>query len=487
MIDVTLDPAQRAAVALPEGRALLVLGEAGHGKTTVALHRLAHVWRSRRAERARMRTAVVVPAEGLARLVQPLMRRLGVDVEARTYDAWAAGQARRVFRDLPRRESELVPHLVARLKRDPALRAAMREIARRPAGAIDDDRDAPRARSRALARRADLQHVFGDRRLLERLVEASGNLPARAVSEVLEHTRVQFSLTAEDEWAHVTDKGRLVAVDRRLLDDGTATANAATVDVEDYAVLFEIDRLRASALSKRPVQPRRYDAILVDEAQEFAPLELALLGRSLVSGGTLVVAGDADQHTGATAQFPGWDVVMRELGCVDHVTARLDVSYRCPPEVVALARAIARGATARPGAAATTEGTGGPTLATFGDEASLAAELGRAMGSLRRSDPRASIAVLCRAAKTVRRLADRLRSAVPTRVVFDGRFLPRGPVQITTVEEAKGLEFDFVVVPDATAADYPDTPAARRALYVAVTRARHQVVLASTGQRTPLL
>ncbi len=110
--------------------------------------------------------------------------------------------------------------------------------------------------------------------------------------------------------------------------------------------------------------------------------------------------------------------------------------------------------------------------------------LGSAMRALQRSDPRASVAVICRSPLTARRLAALLRAEVPVRLVFDGRFLSRGPVQVTTVDEVKGLEFDVVVVPDATATDYPDTPAARRALYVAVTRARHQVVLANVGKRT---
>jgi ATP-dependent exoDNAse (exonuclease V) beta subunit len=44
-----------------------------------------------------------------------------------------------------------------------------------------------------------------------------------------------------------------------------------------------------------------------------------------------------------------------------------------------------------------------------------------------------------------------------------------------------------VVVPDATAAAYPEEGSARRALYVAVTRTRHQLVVASVGERTRLL
>jgi DNA helicase IV len=58
---------------------------------------------------------------------------------------------------------------------------------------------------------------------------------------------------------------------------------------------------------------------------------------------------------------------------------------------------------------------------------------------------------------------------------------------VTTVDQVRGLEFDTVIVPDATADAYPDDPAARRALYVAVTRTRHQLVLAAAGKGTPLL
>jgi DNA helicase-2/ATP-dependent DNA helicase PcrA len=483
LLDVTLDPAQRAAVALPAGRALLVLGEAGHGKTTVALHRLAHLWRAARASHEPLRAAVIVPTEGLARLVQPLLRRLGVDVEARTYDRWAATQARRAFRDVPRRESESTPPSVARVKRDPAVRTGLAELARHPPGRIDDDVDAPRVRSRALARRADLQHLFGDRLLLEVIARASGAIPPRAIDAVLEHTRVQFSPTTEEEWAHVTDRQRLVAVDRRALDEGTATGDAGTVDVEDYAVLFELDRLRGAVLGGRAAAPRLYDALIVDEAQELAPLELTLLGRSVAPGGTLVVAGDADQQTGATGTFLGWDATMREIGWADHATVQLDVGYRCPPGVVALARSILGAPASRAAGGAAARGVD-PSYLAFPSEQTLAADLGRAMRTLLRQDPRASIAVICRSPLTARRLAPLLSAEVSARLVFDGRFLARGPAQVTTVDEVKGLEFDVVVVPDATSADYPDTPTARRALYVAVTRARHQVVLAGVGERT---
>jgi superfamily I DNA/RNA helicase len=317
--------------------------------------------------------------------------------------------------------------------------------------------------------RGDLQHLFGDRLLLGRVASA-GRIDDRALLDTLDRTRIQFSPTTEEEWAHVVDRERLVAVDRRAIDEGTATGYANTVDVEDYAVLFELDALRANRTGRPPALRRRYDVLVIDEAQELAPLELALLGRTLESGGTLIVAGDAQQHTDETSTFPGWPEVMRELGRTEHEMVSLDIGYRCSPQVVAVAKRVAAGGL----------GAVEPVMHVrgFGDETALADWLAAGLRDLHRRDRSASVAVLYRSPLPARRITSMLQAReCPVRLVFDGRFLPRG-VQVSTISDVKGLEFDFVVVADASAGAYPVDEASRRALYVAVTRARHQVVLA---------
>lgn len=471
LVDVTLDDAQRAAIELPRERALLVLGEAGHGKTTVLLHRVARLWEE---SGHTLRAVVLVPSEGLVRLMVPLLRRMGVDIDVMTFDRFLSKQGRRAFRRLPK-ESDLTPANVMRLKRSDALRIAIDEIAARDAGLIDDDEDARKKPTGARVSRGDLQHLFGDRVLMER-VAAAGHLPASVVRDVLDRTRIQFQATTEREWSHVTDRDRLVAVDHRTIDEGTASEHAWSVDVEDYPVLFALDRLRALRRRETPVSPRIYDLIAIDEAQELAPLELELMGRCLAPGGALVVSGDADQHTDETSNFLGWDGVMQALGAPAFATTTLEIGYRCPPEVVALARGVRDGALAQDA-----------EVLTFASLRDLATTLGPALGRLLDADEAASIAVVCRRPDTVRKVAAALRGKVPARVVFDGKFLPRGPAQVTLVSEVKGLEFDYVLVPDAHTDVWPDDAAARRAMYVAITRARQQVVLACVGQRSAIL
>ncbi len=465
--DVILDPAQQSLVGLPAGQALLLLGEAGFGKTTVALHRLAHL---RRLVGPELKAAVIVPTEGLRRLSAALLERMGVSgVSVVLYDRWAREQARRAFRKLPERESQDATAGVIRIKRDPALRGVLAELARK------------RPAKGARAARRDLLHLFGDRLLMQRLAaESTQGIGQDMVAEVLEHTHVQFSHTGEEEFAHV-DAERLQTVDGRSLDDGTPHEDAGTIDVEDYGVLFELDRLRAEHSHAAAAQPDRYDCLVLDEAQEFAPLELALMGRALAPGGSLIVAGDAAQQVDPTACFGGWDNSMRELGSLQHKTGVLEVSYRCPPEVTEMARRILDG---QPLAHPPTSSI---VRADFAYACHQADWLTRELRELQNNDPRASVALICRTPESARRLAQHLRRGVGLRLALDGDYQFLGGINVTCVQQAKGLEFDYVVVPDASAAVYPVTPQARRALYVATTRASHQLILSSVGPWTEIL
>jgi RecA/RadA recombinase len=464
-VEPVLDEAQRAIVALPSGRAVLVLGEAGFGKTTVALHRLRAVRRTGGVSR---RAAVIVPSEGLRRYTESLLSRLGEeDVTVWLYDRWAAAEARRAFPWLPSRESEDATAGVVRLKRHPSLGAAIAKQARAGVG-------------RAVSR-VDLLELFGDRLLLDEAASASGGaIGEGAVGETLEHTRVQFSATTEEEYAHV-DADRLKTVDERAIDEGTPTGDAGSVDAEDYAVLFELDRLRATAKGARAADPRPFGCIVVDEAQELAPLELGLVGRALAPGGTLVVAGDAAQQLDAGASFVDWEHTMAALGQADHRAARLEVSYRSPPGITALARRILDEKSASP---VDDESVVARLCAS---PCHLAATLLDELRVLRARDPGATVAVICRTPERARRLARVLGFGLEIRLAEGGDFELGPAIHVCSIEEVRGLEFDYVAIPDADPHAFPDEPAARRALYLAVTRAAHRLLLLADSRFSPLL
>ena len=332
----------------------------------------------------------------------------------------------------------------------------------------------------ATATREDLQHLFGDRRLLERVArESGGAVSAHVVDQVLEHTNVQFTDTTEASHRHV-DADRLATVDGLRIDAGTPFEDAGAIDPEDYAALFALAALRSSPGNPAP-SPGAYDCVVLDEAQEFAPLELALIGRALRPGGALIVAGDEGQQVDPTAYFPGWDEALRELGAVGFETVRLAVSYRCPPAVTALARAVLRGEGAAPP---------DPAVVTWRGRSvfHLVVALVDALRALRAADPEATVVVVCRTPASAARTAALLaRGEDGVRLVRGGDFSFAAGVEVTCVQEVKGLEFDHVVVPDCDVGAYPDGAEARRALYVAMTRASFQLVLTTAATWTPVL
>jgi DNA helicase-2/ATP-dependent DNA helicase PcrA len=60
-------------------------------------------------------------------------------------------------------------------------------------------------------------------------------------------------------------------------------------------------------------------------------------------------------------------------------------------------------------------------------------------------------------------------------------------VEVTEIEQAKGLEFDYVILVDVDHVNYPDAAISRRLLHVGATRAVHQLWLTSVGTPSSLL
>ena len=90
-------------------------------------------------------------------------------------------------------------------------------------------------------------------------------------------------------------------------------------------------------------------------------------------------------------------------------------------------------------------------------------------------------------ADAARRFHALLPEAVSARLVLAGEFSFEPGVDVTDLDSVKGLEFDYVLVPQVSEAVYPATDDARRRLHVAVTRAVSQLWLISGGPRSTLL
>jgi DNA helicase IV len=460
-----------AAQAAPPDQALVVLGSAGSGKTTVALHRLAKIAAADPEDHPLARTLVVGPEEGLARLSRRLLAPLGaaLDGSVQTLDAWAYELARRVFGDPMPKVWLDAPGVVTSLKRHPALYDAMRE---RFAKMTPQSTTLPRLRRR-------LADAFTDRAFLESVVAGSnGDLSRSAIEETVRHTMLQLAEPLARELASITVAERERAIDGRAIDESTPEELAGTIDVEDLPIFLFLRAWR-SGIDVAPVAH-----LVVDEAEDFSLFELFVLGKQLATPPSVTLAGDEAQQT--SAAFAGWPRAVETLGTHDAVTCRLEVSYRCPRPVVEMARRIL-GPLASTSAMRTPRDGAPVGLHSFPHEGHAHLFLATALRDLVDREPRASIGVLAGSMDAARRVFEIASDIPEARLVMDGAFTFEPGIDITDVDSAKGLEFDDVIVPDATALAYPETDDARRRLHVAATRASHQLWLVSGGRPSPLV
>jgi DNA helicase IV len=223
---------------------------------------------------------------------------------------------------------------------------------------------------------------------------------------------------------------------------------------------------------------------VIDEAEDLSLFELSVLGRQLEGGRSVTVAGDESQQT-ATGHA-GWRTALQALGVGEAPEVRLATTYRCPRPVAELAHAIL-GPLAPPEPAR--PGRDGAPVGRFDFPAEAHAQLflTGALRELLDREPEAAIAVIAHSPGVARSVYRLLADLPEARLVLDGRFGFTPGIDVTDVESAKGLEWDYVIVPDASANAYPDEDEARRRLHVAVTRAAHQLWIAAVGTPSPLL
>ncbi|HEY1547096.1 MAG TPA: ATP-binding domain-containing protein [Kofleriaceae bacterium] len=460
---VVLDDDQQRAVDLPSDASLVVDGEAGVGKTLVALYRVASLARRAAAQSRRFRALVLVPTEGLRRLCRLIADRLEIPkLEIAVLDDWLVARAHKAF-TLPKRLSEGATAQVIALKRHPAVRVVLDEF--RGWKPPRDDEKLSRSRARLL-------HIWGDEPRLQRIVDASGVLPARAIAAVRKHTRLQFETTTERAHRHV-DADRLVALDKRALDAGTTMEDAHTFDAEDVPVLFELVRRGALPAAELTL----YDHIVIDEAQLRAPMELAAVGDALAAHGTVTLAGDHRQATDETAYFAGWAAARTELRRTSWHEITLAITYRSVPQIADFARAFEL------------PSDNSAVWATHCDGGlAQTALVCWHLDALLTRDPWRQICVIARTPEHARRLANELARGLDPMLVLDGDFRFEPGLIVATASAISGLEFDCVVIPDLSPAFYPkDSPELARALYVAATRARDWLWLLTPDAWSPLV
>jgi DNA helicase-2/ATP-dependent DNA helicase PcrA len=272
--------------------------------------------------------------------------------------------------------------------------------------------------------------------------------------------------------------------------DGIDIAENAKLDHEDDTIFLRLHQrirgpLTRGKFSKDPIV---YEHILVDEAQDLSPIELGVVLDTTSAAKSITLSGDVQQRLHMDNGFTDWKTVLGELG-LSHVEVEpLKLSYRSTKPIVDFSRAVLGHLASADAPLATREGA--PVdLFVHGHTGDAVATLSEALRDLMQSEPQASVCVITRFPEQADvYFGGLLRAEVPyLRRVAEQDFSFKPGVDVTDVRQVKGLEFDYVVIVEASESSYPDDDEARHLLHIGATRAAHQLWLFAVGKLSPLI
>jgi DNA helicase IV len=250
---------------------------------------------------------------------------------------------------------------------------------------------------------------------------------------------------------------------------------AGFLDAAELAARHEEPDYRTVAERAAADRTWTFGHVIVDEAQELSQMAWRLLARRCPAR-SMTIVGDIAQ-TGSAAGTTSWERVLQPLAGDRWRLARLTVNYRTPAEIMAATAALLTAIDPGQPPPKSVRQTGTPPwrMATTSD--ALPATLAEIAAAGAKSEGRLAIIVPdTRAAE----LGDAVSRAVPGASFGENPDLT-SPVVVLGASQAKGLEFDSVLIADP-AAVLAGSPRGANDLYVAMTRSTQRLGVLHPGR-----
>ncbi|WP_138495695.1 HelD family protein [Paenibacillus pinistramenti] len=518
----TIQAEQDQIIRAARNTALIIQGVAGSGKTTVALHRLAYLLYQYKEQIAAERMVIFAPNRMFIDYISDVLPELGVgDIQQNTFSDWAAGvlgldvvpadgpEELGKWFDQPgagRVVDELLP---GRYKGSLAFRDLLEAAVQRlEQHSLPEEDFSPW--EGAVLKQKVIRQWFDEEYKPYPLALRKERTLARI------HRWIEMALKKSPSAAALKDRKKKAAQREKAYAKKWPDLSAAAV----YKALFgaqklsgelqqELDGLAAaipepilkqtrSDLKKNNIREedlagllyvyaileeirggQRFDHVVIDEAQDFSPLQVAVLDK-FVKGHSFTILGDLSQGIHYYRGIRRWEEMQALFAPGETAYFALTRSYRSTMEIITFANEILKRGVGADLLAVPVFRSAEPVRVLNIDRSArverIAAALERVM-----QGPYRTAALLTRTLQEAEELHKELAAMGQELNLIDGRSSQyAGGLSVLPAYLSKGLEFDAVIVTDVDADHYGGQDA--KLLYVACTRALHELWLLSSGE-----
>lgn len=222
--------------------------------------------------------------------------------------------------------------------------------------------------------------------------------------------------------------------------------------------------------------------IVVDEAQDYSPFQFEFLKR-LFPAAKMTVLGDFNQAIFAHAsEMIDFHTLTNLYGCNKTEVINMARSYRSTKPIIEFTRSLVpNGERIIP-----FERDGErPVLTQLANHEELHLRIADKVEELRSMDFQ-SIAIICKSAEESLSAYQALSNIEGIKLIKSGSLEYEQGVVVIPSYLSKGIEFDAVIIYDASENEYAEE-SLRRAFYTACTRAMHDLQLYSVGEPSPFM
>ena len=268
-----------------------------------------------------------------------------------------------------------------------------------------------------------------------------------------------------------------------------------SLDEEDDSLLLILYQMLMGPIKSKNGKILSYSHLMLDEAQDFGPLEFQILvSLTPEKHPSVTLAGDMDQRIMLGRKLDTWEESLSYLtlpdGSKPDVTALspLQIGYRSTDEIMKAAKKVIGEHSVNTTWYSTRQGAP-VNVFRFQESGAMVAFLADTLEDLCVREPLASIAVLTRTNEAALKLYEGLQRTdlANMRIIRDQEFTFTPGIDVTDISQTKGLEFDTVIIADADASTYGPDILSRQLLYVGLTRAAHQLWLLHCGNPSKLI